>query len=78
MNSAQLGEAAADPKGLDAVGLSAALSFAESVTRTKVTPTTALWPEQDPLFPPARWDSHYRFFADVRLQHITGLGKFTR
>lgn len=33
-------------------------------------PTTALWPDHDPLFPPAWSDRLDQFFADVRLQRV--------
>ncbi|GIJ43631.1 hydrolase [Virgisporangium aliadipatigenens] len=33
-------------------------------------PTTVLWPEHDPLFPPAWSDRLDRFFTDVRIQHV--------
>lgn len=40
-------------------------------TAERITvPTTVLWPDHDPLFPPA-WSDHLdQFFADVRLQHV--------
>lgn len=40
------------------------------------TPTTVLWPEHDPLFPPAWSDRLADFFADVHLQHLD-VGHFT-
>jgi pimeloyl-ACP methyl ester carboxylesterase len=33
-------------------------------------PTMVLWPDHDPLFPPAWSDRLDQFFADVRLQHV--------
>jgi pimeloyl-ACP methyl ester carboxylesterase len=44
--------------------------------RTAV-PTTVLWPEHDPLFPPAWSDRLDEFFADARLRHLDGVGHFT-
>jgi pimeloyl-ACP methyl ester carboxylesterase len=40
-------------------------------------PTTVLWPEHDPLFPPAWSDRLEAFFSDVRLEHLTGVGHFS-
>jgi pimeloyl-ACP methyl ester carboxylesterase len=40
-------------------------------------PTTGLWPEHDPLFPPAWSDRLADFFAAVRLHHLDGVGHFT-
>ncbi|HJU00557.1 MAG TPA: alpha/beta hydrolase, partial [Actinomycetes bacterium] len=40
-------------------------------------PTTILWPEHDPLFPPAWSDRLGEFFADVRVRHLAGVGHFT-
>jgi pimeloyl-ACP methyl ester carboxylesterase len=39
-------------------------------------PTTVLWPEHDPLFPPAWSDRLGEFFADVTLRHLEGAGHF--
>ena len=41
------------------------------------TPTTVLWPEHDPLFPPAWSDRLGEFFADVTLRPLPGAGHFT-
>jgi pimeloyl-ACP methyl ester carboxylesterase len=40
-------------------------------------PTTILWPEHDPLFPPAWSDRLGEFFGDVRVRHLDGVGHFT-
>jgi pimeloyl-ACP methyl ester carboxylesterase len=40
-------------------------------------PTTVLWPEHDPLFPPAWSDRLGEFFADHELEHLPGVGHFT-
>jgi pimeloyl-ACP methyl ester carboxylesterase len=40
-------------------------------------PTTVLWPEHDPLFPPAWSDRLGEFFAAVELRHLDGVGHFT-
>jgi pimeloyl-ACP methyl ester carboxylesterase len=39
-------------------------------------PTTVLWPEHDPLFPPAWSDRLDAFFADADLQVLDGVGHF--
>ncbi len=39
-------------------------------------PTTVLWPEHDPLFPPAWSDRLGEFFADATLRPLTGVGHF--
>ncbi len=39
-------------------------------------PTTVLWPELDPLFPPAWGDRLDEFFADVTLMALPGIGHF--
>jgi pimeloyl-ACP methyl ester carboxylesterase len=41
------------------------------------TPTTALWPEHDPLFPPEWSDRLGDFFADIDVRHLPGVGHFT-
>jgi pimeloyl-ACP methyl ester carboxylesterase len=41
------------------------------------TRTTVLWPEFDPLFPPAWSDRLDEFFADVTLEHLRGVGHFS-
>jgi pimeloyl-ACP methyl ester carboxylesterase len=40
-------------------------------------PTTILWPEHDPLFPPAWSDRLGEFFSDARVRHLDGVGHFT-
>jgi pimeloyl-ACP methyl ester carboxylesterase len=40
-------------------------------------PTTVLWPEHDPLFPPAWGDRLEEFFADVRREDLAGAGHFS-
>jgi pimeloyl-ACP methyl ester carboxylesterase len=40
-------------------------------------PTTVLWPEHDPLFPPSWSDRLDDFFADVDLHLLDGIGHFT-
>jgi pimeloyl-ACP methyl ester carboxylesterase len=40
-------------------------------------PTTVLWPEHDPLLPPAWGDRLDEFFADVRREDLTGAGHFS-
>ena len=40
-------------------------------------PTTVLWPEHDPLFPPAWSDRLGEFFGDVEVGHLAGSGHFT-
>ena len=39
-------------------------------------PTTVLWPELDPLFPPAWGDRLDEFFAEVTLTSLPGVGHF--
>jgi pimeloyl-ACP methyl ester carboxylesterase len=39
-------------------------------------PTTVLWPSHDPLFQPAWSDRLEQFFAELRLQHLDGVGHF--
>jgi pimeloyl-ACP methyl ester carboxylesterase len=39
-------------------------------------PTTVLWPEHDPLFPPAWSDRIDEWFADVELRMLDGVGHF--
>jgi pimeloyl-ACP methyl ester carboxylesterase len=41
------------------------------------TPTTVLWPEHDPLFPPDWSDRLAEFFADFELHHLAGVGHFS-
>jgi pimeloyl-ACP methyl ester carboxylesterase len=41
------------------------------------TPTTVLWPEHDPLFPPAWSDRVGEFLADVEVRSVPGAGHFT-
>jgi pimeloyl-ACP methyl ester carboxylesterase len=40
------------------------------------TPVTVLWPEREPLFPPAWSDRLGEFFADFELHHLEGVGHF--
>jgi pimeloyl-ACP methyl ester carboxylesterase len=40
-------------------------------------PTTVLWPEHDPLFPPAWSDRLDEFFSSVALQLLPGAGHFS-
>jgi pimeloyl-ACP methyl ester carboxylesterase len=40
-------------------------------------PTTVLWPEHDPLFPPAWSDRLGEFFSDVEVRHLAGVGHFS-
>lgn len=40
-------------------------------------PTTVLWPEHDPLFPPAWGDRLDVFFADVTRHELAGVGHFS-
>jgi pimeloyl-ACP methyl ester carboxylesterase len=40
-------------------------------------PTTVLWPEHDPLFPPAWGDRLDEFFADVTREDLAGVGHFS-
>jgi pimeloyl-ACP methyl ester carboxylesterase len=57
-----------------------AMSLAErppaAQDRTAI-PTTVLWPEHDPLFPPAWGDRLHEFFADVRREDLAGVGHFS-
>ena len=39
-------------------------------------PATILWPDQDPLFPPAWSDRLGQFFSDATLRHLSGVGHF--
>jgi len=41
------------------------------------TPTTVLWPEHDPLFPPAWGDRLGEFFADVTREDLAAAGHFS-
>ena len=57
-----------------------AQSLAETAPEPRdriAVPTTVLWPEHDPLFPPAWSDRLGDFFADVTLQRLPGAGHFT-
>jgi len=40
------------------------------------TPTTVLWPDRDPLFPPAWSDALDQYFAHLRLRHLERTGHF--
>jgi pimeloyl-ACP methyl ester carboxylesterase len=58
-------------------GVATALSErAPAAADRSVTPTTVLWPELDPLFPPAWSDRLGEFFADFELQRLAGVGHF--
>lgn len=39
-------------------------------------PTTVLWPEHDPLFPPAWGDRLAEYFTDVTVKPLSGVGHF--
>jgi pimeloyl-ACP methyl ester carboxylesterase len=57
-----------------------AMSLAERApapTDRIAVPTTILWPEHDPLFPPAWSDRLGDFFGDVQVRHLAGAGHFT-
>jgi pimeloyl-ACP methyl ester carboxylesterase len=41
------------------------------------TPTTVLWPEHDPLFPPAWSDRVGGFFPHATVEQLPGIGHFT-
>lgn len=41
-------------------------------TERITVPTTVLWPDHDPLFPPAWSNRLDQFFADIQLQHVDG------
>jgi len=62
--------------GAGAVARSVAERVPERADRLAVA-TTVLWPEHDPLFPPAWSDRIDDFFADARLRHVGGVGHFT-
>jgi pimeloyl-ACP methyl ester carboxylesterase len=58
---------------------SVARSVAERAPRPQdrlTTRTTVLWPEHDPLFPPAWADRIDEFFTDVRVEFINQVGHF--
>ena len=57
-----------------------AMSLAERAPAPEdrvAVPTTILWPEHDPLFPPAWSDRLGEFFSDVQVRHLAGVGHFT-
>jgi pimeloyl-ACP methyl ester carboxylesterase len=57
-----------------------AMSLAERAPAPEdrvAVPTTVLWPEHDPLFPPAWSDRLGEFFAALEEQHLPGVGHFT-
>jgi pimeloyl-ACP methyl ester carboxylesterase len=57
-----------------------AVSLAERAPALReriAVPTTVLWPEHDPLFPPAWSDQLEEFFAAVELESLEGVGHFT-
>jgi len=57
---------------------SVALSVAEQAPAIRIAvPTTVLWPEHDPLFPPQWSDRLHEFFADISLTSLDGVGHFT-
>jgi pimeloyl-ACP methyl ester carboxylesterase len=62
--------------GAGAVARSVAERAPQPEDRVRV-PTTVLWPEHDPLFPPAWADRLAEFFTDARLRHLDGVGHFT-
>ena len=62
--------------GAGAVARSLAERAPQPADRIAV-PTTVLWPEHDPLFPPAWSDRLADFFADAQLIHLAGIGHFT-
>jgi pimeloyl-ACP methyl ester carboxylesterase len=54
-----------------------ASSLAEDDAPTPITtPTTVLWQSDDPLFPRAWSDRLDRFFGDVTLRPLDGVGHF--
>jgi pimeloyl-ACP methyl ester carboxylesterase len=57
-----------------------AMSLAESAPAAAdrlAVPTTVLWPEHDPLFPPAWGDRLEEFFSDVSREDLAGAGHFS-
>jgi pimeloyl-ACP methyl ester carboxylesterase len=57
-----------------------AVSLAERAPALReriAVPTTVLWPEHDPLVPPAWSDQLEEFFAAVELESLEGVGHFT-
>jgi pimeloyl-ACP methyl ester carboxylesterase len=55
-----------------------ASSLAEGDAPTPITPRTiVLWQSDDPLFPRAWSDRLDRFFSDVQLRPLDGVGHFT-
>ena len=57
-----------------------AMSLAERAPAPEdriAVPTTILWPEHDPLFPPAWSDRLGEFFSEVEVRHLAGVGHFT-
>jgi len=57
-----------------------AMSLAERAPALEdrvAVPTTVLWPEHDPLFPPAWSDRLGEFFAALEERHLPGVGHFT-
>jgi pimeloyl-ACP methyl ester carboxylesterase len=57
-----------------------AMSLAERApapSERVAVPTTVLWPEHDPLFPPAWSDRVGEFFSALELRHLEGVGHFT-
>lgn len=66
--SASISHHRVGPGGLDRVAAERVPQPAERIA----VPTTVLWPDHDPLFPPAWSDRLDQFFAQVRLQHVNG------
>ena len=55
-----------------------AASLAERAPEQKIAvPTTVLWPEHDPLFPPEWSDRIGEFFAAIALTRLDGAGHFS-
>lgn len=57
-------------------GVQTALTERPPAERIPV-PTTVLWPEHDPLFPPSWSDRLGEFFADFELHRLAGVGHFS-
>ncbi|MGN9911207.1 alpha/beta fold hydrolase [Phytohabitans sp. LJ34] len=49
---------------------------AERPAERLAAPTTVLWPDHDPLFPPAWSDRLDQYFADLRLHRLSDTGHF--
>ena len=61
--------------GSGTVAMSLAESPPEPGDRIAV-PTTVLWPELDPLFPPAWGDRVHEHFSRATLRELQGVGHF--